>query len=151
MAEPYLSADSISYNLDRPRAFTRHERFLIDSLMALFLGLISRVTILPSLNTLAWFLMDLVILSILSKNATKFLIVFRWNLLLLLWPFLAISSGLWSINPSVSFYHGIQFGFNTLAGMVIATALGLSRFLSILRLFGFVFYYSCRGHLVFSP
>jgi exopolysaccharide production protein ExoQ len=139
MAQSYLSADSISCHLDRPRASTQAERFLVDFLMALFLGVITRITIFPSLNMLAWIVMDLVILSVLSKNASKFLIVFRSNCLLFLWPFLAILSSLWSINSSVSFYHGIQFGFNTLAGLVIATALGLQRFLSVLRLFGFIF------------
>lgn len=111
----------------------------IDFLLLIFLALISRITIFPNLNSFAWFLMDLVVGAILIKKSRFFWDFFRRNILLLAWPFFAILSGLWSINPTLSFYHGVQFGFNAIAGIVVATLLGLKRFLLILRMFGFLF------------
>lgn len=139
MSSQCLFSDSGLIPQERSRAFHRQMSIFVDCMFVFFLGLISRITIFPSLNSVAWLLMDFVILAILSKNPSKFLPILRWNTLLMFWPLLAIASGLWSINSSLSFYHGIQFGLNTLAGMVVATALGLPRFLSILRLFGFIF------------
>jgi exopolysaccharide production protein ExoQ len=87
----------------------------------------------------AWLIMDLVVILMIVKNSQKFITVSKDNLLLISWPLLAIVSSLWSLNPGVSFYHGIQFGLNLVCGFVIAVHLGLMRLVLILRLFSLVF------------
>ncbi len=51
--------------------------------------------------------------------------VFR-NMHLFSWPFLAILSGLWSLAPGLSVYHGVQLAMTMLVGLVLRERFGLA-------------------------
>jgi exopolysaccharide production protein ExoQ len=62
----------------------------------------------PDLDRTAWLLGDLTVVVMLALWHGEFLDLARRNLILVSWPALATLSSLWSLNPGLSRYHGIQ-------------------------------------------
>lgn len=101
-----------------------------------FLACLTRITIMPDLNSLAWAAADLLALYAIAMNPSLYVETFRRNWLVLTWPVLAIVSSLWSLTPQASFYHSIQFMLNSVVACVLMRHAGLERFIRILFLFG---------------
>jgi O-antigen ligase len=48
------------------------------------------------------------------------------------WPFLAVTSALWSLTPGLTVYHGVQLFMTILVGAVMQNRLGTQRFIILL-------------------
>ena len=108
-----------------------------DLFWIFFLACLTRVTLLPDLNSLAWAVADGITVLAFVQNPSLYLETFKRNILLLSWPMIAILSSIWSLLPQVSFYHSIQFILNSFVAFVMIRHAGLDRFIRILFFFNF--------------
>ena len=108
----------------------------IDAFWVVFLICITRITLMPDINALAWLLADgLAFLAILADSRT-FLATMNRNKLLLAVPVMAILSGLWSLTPTASSYHGVQFLLSFLVAFVFFPKFTPRRLLVIIFVYG---------------
>jgi O-antigen ligase len=76
---------------------------------------------------LTWFAADAFVAATLLLRANAILGMVRSYPILMSWPTLACLSALWSLTPSISLYHGIQFYFTILIGFVLCFYANLER------------------------
>lgn len=106
-----------------------------DLFWVVFLMVLTRVTLLPDLNSLAWAAADGMTLYALAKHPTLYAETIRRNALLLSWPAIALLSSVWSLMPELTFYHAIQFALNSFVAFVLMRHAGLGRLVRILFFF----------------
>jgi exopolysaccharide production protein ExoQ len=132
-----------------PSGISQRERALDLAWLIFFLGAIGLDPRFPvAMEMLVWLPADLTVLVALWLLPGPFLALARRNLLLLIWPLLAITSTIWSLVPGISLYHGLQLLMTVLVGIMLClhanlfrviqlyfVALTLGAFLSLLYVF----------------
>ena len=98
-----------------------------------------------------WFPADLLAIAFCLRNQTLFVAMAKRNALLLSWPVLAIASTLWSGDPGLSLYHGIQLFTTMLVGMMLASQISLTRLVQLLFVSGFVVAILCILAVLLVP
>src|SRR5262249_17736492 len=86
-----------------------------------------------ALEAMVWFPADLLALAVFWVNRDDLFLLVTRNALVLVWPLLAMTSTIWSINPSLSFYHGAQLL------MTVAVGFMLTLYADLLRILQFFF------------
>jgi O-antigen ligase len=82
-----------------------------------------------ALEAIVWFPADLFALTVLWVHRDQLFPLALRNALLLTWPLLAMTSTIWSINPGLSFYHGVQLLMTVAVGMMLTLHADLLRIL----------------------
>src|SRR4051794_36371050 len=117
--------------LEKGAGASRFSTAMSDLFWIAILLCMTRVTLLPDLNTFGAAALDVVSLVVISRSPAVYLDLMRRNLLLLSWPALALLSSMWSILPGVTLYHAVQFALTCVAGLVLYQVGGLERLLRI--------------------
>lgn len=90
---------------------------LVDCLWVLFIvgaGSATRPLGIANAERYFWLAADLAVLGLLVRDYRPFLTVALDNKLLITWPAIATLSALWSYNPGISLYHGLQLFMTTM-------------------------------------
>ncbi len=135
-----FSARSHSYRLEESAQFSLPflHGLWFDSFWIIFLALVTRISLVPDLNSLAWLIADALSIYAIAQKPKEYIEVFRRNILLLSWPAIAIVSTIWSLLPELTLFHAIQFFLNSVVAFVMIRHAGLERFVKILFFFGFL-------------
>jgi O-antigen ligase len=104
----------------------------LDAACIVFLLSVTSAARFPGIDRVVWLMADLAVVVMLAPWHAQFLDVARKNLILLSWPALAIMSALWSLNPGLSQYHGMQLLATVLVGFLLSIFARIDRFVPLL-------------------
>lgn len=100
--------------------------------LAFFLGAIGLdYPVVGGIEFYVWSIADFVALVAFALWPASFLAFARRNVLLLIWPLLAITSTLWSVAPDFTIYRGTQLLMTVLVGVLVAMHMSLFRVIQI--------------------
>lgn len=113
-----------------PLPWTGSSRSYADILWIAFIvgaGSAARPLGIHNVERYVWALADLAVVAWIVRDYRPFLTTALQNKLLMSWPLLACLSALWSYNPGVSLYHGLQLLMTTLVAFQFCLTVDRSR------------------------
>lgn len=114
------------------------DTWLFDAFWVAFLVGITRINILPDFNTLAWAGADGLAVFAIIRDPEAFLATLNRNKLIVSWPVLSALSYFWSLTPTSSLYHAIQFLMVLFVAFVFFQNLGVLRLVRILFIYNLI-------------
>jgi exopolysaccharide production protein ExoQ len=104
------------------------------ALICFFFGISGALTPLgiPGVEKFVWLPADLAVAALLVPWRTQLMEMAKKYAIFLSWPALACISAIWSLNPAISLYHGIQLLMTILVGFMLCMYASLDRILQIL-------------------
>jgi len=112
-------------------AFSRKR--VLEGLWVLFVMGASSVPLfgIGNVERYVWAAIDVTVLYYLLREPRPLIAQALHHKIIMSWPALAIFSALWSLNPTVSLYHGLQLGMTIMAGFLFAIRLPRHRIIVV--------------------